>query len=125
MHLLCHLLVAHLNGPLRLDTDTSLASLQFTESSSLEGLSLDQVVEILDKNLGDMSALDTVRSGRGRMRHSTPDRAGSAVLELVGREVKTHSRPGGGGTSNMRKAASVTVRGGGRKENKGRERWKN
>lgn len=86
-------------------------------------MSLEQVVELLDRNLGDISALDTSNSKR-RVRHSTPDRADSHGdgLELVGREMQTHAR-----IKTSKKA--VTVRSGSRnnvnmKSNKGRGYWK-
>ena len=93
------------------DADTSLASLQFT-NSSMDGLSLDQVVQQIDKNM--TSSMDTC-DGKDGVRHSTPAQLLSAsdseiggrpgrdrengqrdgglggsegVLELVGRELK-------------------------------------
>lgn len=84
----------------KLDTDTSLASLHFTESSSMsmDGMSLEQVVQLLDRNLGELSPLDA-HSSKRRVRHSTPDTAcnggnDGGGLELVGREVKTHVKTG-------------------------------
>ena len=64
----------------------------------MEGMSLEQVVALLDKNLGELSAHD-VSTCKRRVRHSTPDPVGGASnhgegLELVGREMKTHVRSG-------------------------------
>ena len=87
-------------GQTRLDTDLSLASLKFTEtSSSLDGMSLEQLVEVLDKNLVDLSPAVVAKRksehlnsvvAKGRVRHSTPD--STHELKLVGKEMKTHPR---------------------------------
>ena len=73
-----------------IETDTSLPSLKFTEESSMDGMSLEQVVDLLDKNIAELSPCVTKRS----VRHSTPEK-----LEVQGREVKTHlktTKPGTG-----------------------------
>lgn len=83
-----------------MDTDLSLASLKFTEtSSSLDGMSLEQLVEVLDKSLVDLSpAVAPKRKpkhpdsavAKSLMRHSTP--GSPHELKLVGKEMKTHPR---------------------------------
>ncbi len=100
---------------MQLDADTSLASLQFTESS-MDGLSLEQVVQQIDRNMAGLSS--SMEGCDGRVKHSTPlvssnsdscvrgDRGlgkghgglgGSGpggVLELVGREVRPRFKSG-------------------------------
>lgn len=107
-------LFSGVSSPSLHDVDTSLVSLQFTESS-MDGLSLEQVVQQIDRNLTDISSVEG-KSSKARVRHSTPQlsdahnsdggvNAGSigdlqrekniyATLELVGHEVKPQVKSG-------------------------------
>ena len=105
----------------QVETDMSLASLRFTESSSMDGMALGQVVELLDRNLTELSPIN---GGKTRVRHSTPEGApqrdggsapqGDGGLELVGKGVKTHVKAGARTTQHfgavVRTRASASAR---------------
>lgn len=70
----------------------------------MDGMSLGQVVELLDRNLTELSPIDG-----GRLRHSTPEGGkgvtqGDGGLELVGKGVKTHVKAGAKTTRNFERA---------------------
>ena len=101
----------------QLHADTSLASLLFTDSS-MDGLSLEQVVQQIDRNMTELSTSTEACDGSGEAKHSTPQQSrcslerasgrqrgggcngeegldkSEGVLELVGREVKPQVRSG-------------------------------
>ena len=64
---------------MQLDADTSFPSLQFTESS-MDGFSLDQVVQQIDRNMPELSSLDGSDIHDG-LRHSTPQFTGASNSE--------------------------------------------
>lgn len=60
----------------------------------MDGMSLEQVVELLDKNLVELSPV-VANGDTRRLRHSTPEMVRAGVkLELVGKGMKTHVKAG-------------------------------